>query len=81
MTREEAEREAARLADEHPDRETHRFLARVQEDGSWAVVKIGLAPTGELTPETRAEEKPPTGGDPRTVSQQNMGPHVGPGIL
>ena len=81
MTREEAEREAERLGAEHPDRETHRFLAREQEGGSWAVVKVGLPPVGELTPETRAEEKPPTAGDPRTVSEQNMGPNVGPGIL
>ena len=81
MTREEAEREAERLAAEHPDRRTHRFFVRVQDGGSWAVVKVGLAPQGELTPETRADEKPPTAGDPRTVSEQNMGPHVGPGIL
>ncbi len=81
MTRDEAEREAGRLAAEHPDRATHRFLAREQRDGSWAVVKVGLPPAGVLTPETRAEEKPPTAGDPRTVSEQNMGPNVGPGIL
>jgi hypothetical protein len=81
VNREAAEREAERLAVEHPDSKTHRFLAREQADGSWAVVKVGLPPLGELTPETRAEEKPPTAGDPRTVSEQNMGPNVGPGIL
>ena len=81
MTRQEAESEAQRLAAEHPDRETHRFLTREGDDGAWTVVKVGLPPLGPLTPETRAEEKPPTAGDPRTVSEQNMGPHVGPGIL
>ena len=78
MTRDEAEREAERLAAEHQDRKTHRFIAREQDDGSWAVVKVGLPPLGELTPETRVEEKPPTADDPRTVSQQNLGPNVGP---
>ena len=81
MNREAAVSEAARLAAEHPDRDTHRFLAREQDDGSWEVVKVGLPPLGELTAETRAEEKPPTADDPRTVSEQNMGPNVGPGIL
>jgi hypothetical protein len=78
MDREAAEHEAARLAAGHPHRETHRFLAREQQDGSWAVVKVGLPPLGELTAETRAEERPPTPDDPRTVSEQNLGPNVGP---
>jgi hypothetical protein len=81
MTRQEAEREAERLRAEHPDRETHRFLARERDRGSWTVIKVGLPPLGDLTAETRAEEKPPTADDPRTVSEQNMGPNVGPGIL
>ena len=80
MTREEAEREAGRLEAEHPDRQTHRFLAREQADGSWAVVKVGLPPLGELTPETRAEEKPPTADDPRSPAMRDLGPNVGPGI-
>ena len=80
MDRATAEREAARLAVEHPDRETHRFLAREGEDGEWSVVKIGLPPTGKLTAETRAEEKPATADDPRTTAVQNLGPHIGPGI-
>ena len=80
MTREEAEREAERLAAEHPDRKTHRFVAREQDGGAWGVVKVSLPPQGELTAETRAEEKPPTADDPRTVGEQNMGPNVGPVI-
>jgi hypothetical protein len=78
MTKPEAELEAKRLAAEHPDRETHRFVAREAEDGSWSVAKVGIPPLGKLTPETRVEEKPPTADDPRTVSQQNLGPNVGP---
>jgi hypothetical protein len=80
MTRQEAEREAERLGAEHPDRETHRFLAREEADGSWAVVKVGLSPLGDLTEETRAEEKPPTSDDPRTAAMRNLGPNVGPGF-
>ena len=80
MDRESAEREAARLAAEHPERETHRFLAREGDGGEWSVVKIGLPPTGTLTAETRADEKPATGDDPRTAAVQNLGPHIGPGI-
>jgi hypothetical protein len=80
MTRDEAERQAERLAAEHADRKTHRFLVREQHGGSWAVVKVGLPPLGDLTAETRAEEKPPTADDPRTVSEQNLGPNVGPVI-
>jgi hypothetical protein len=78
MTKAEAETECARLAAEHPDRETHRFLPREGAEGSWSVVKVGLPPAGNTTPEIRAEQKPPTADDPRTTSEQNMGPNVGP---
>jgi hypothetical protein len=74
MTREEAEQACKRLAAEHADRETHRWVPREADDESWEVVKIHLAPNDDehLTAETRADEKPPTGDDPR--SRSDLGP-------
>ncbi len=67
MTREEAEHACKRLAAEHPDRETHRWVPREESDGLWGVAKIHIAPfdADELTAETRADERPPTPDDPR----------------
>ena len=78
MTREEAETACKRLASEHPDRETHRWVPREADDGSWDVAKIHLAPSDDenLTAETRADEKPPTPDDPRNLP--NLGrPYAG----
>ena len=80
MTEGEAREASAKFAAEHPDRETHQWRPREEPDGSWSVVKIALPPTGQLTPETRVEEKPPTADDPRTIAVQNLGPHIGPGM-
>jgi hypothetical protein len=82
MTREEAQLECERLTAEHPDRETHRFVPRKAEDGTWSVAKIGLPPADNaaLTAETRADEKPTTADDPRDSFSRNVGgPWVGPG--
>ena len=77
MTREQAEAECKRLADESPERETHRWLPREEADGSWSVVKVGLAPnsSADLTAETRADEKPPTPDDPRPGMLRNIPPY------
>ena len=74
MTHDEAEQACNRLAAEHPDRETHRWVPHQAKDGSWDVAKIALAPSDDenLTAETRADEKPPTGDDPR--SRSDLGP-------
>ena len=74
MTHEEAEQACNRLAAEHPDRMTHRWVPREAKDGSWEVVKVHLAPSDDehLTAETRADEKPPTWDDPR--SRSDLGP-------
>lgn len=80
MTHEEAERESDRLAAEHPDRETHRFVPREGPDGQWSVAKIGLPPIPQepLGSETRADERPPTPGDPRDSYTRDRGtPWVG----
>jgi hypothetical protein len=45
---------------EHPDRETHRWVADRRGD-DWVVVKIGLPPAVDPTStEIRADERPPT---------------------
>ena len=77
MTREQAEAECKRLAGESPDRETHRWLPREEEDGSWSVVKVNLPPAdpSDLTAETRADELPPTGDDPRPGMLRNIPPY------
>jgi len=80
MTREEAEATSIRLAREHPDRETHRFVPSKDGAGVWSVAKIGLAPVSgaPLTNGTRADEKPPTADDPRDSFSRNVGgPWVG----
>ena len=61
MTRDEVEAECARLAKEHPDRETHRFVPREAEDGTWSVAKVGLPPVAAKRPgqEARVNQKPP----------------------
>ena len=68
MTRDEVQAECARLAREHPDRETHRFLPREAEDGTWTVVKIGLPPVAAKPPgqEARVNQKPPDVGGGRS---------------
>ena len=80
MNEAEACEACAKLAAEHPDRDSHQWRPRQEPDGSWSVVKIALPPSQPTTAETRAEEKPPTADDPRTGSMQNLGPNVGPGI-
>jgi hypothetical protein len=81
MTRAEAEAQCAKLAAEHPDRETHRWLAREDAGGAWSVVKVGLPPADSAnTAETRADQKPATADDPRSSAMQNLGPHAGTGF-
>jgi hypothetical protein len=81
MTREEAEAQCARLAAEHPDRDTHQWRPRQDASGGWNVVKIALPPaSGELHTETRADERPPTPDDVRTTHGRNLGPGGGGGF-
>ena len=66
MDRSEAEATCRRLAAEHPDRATHQWRPRREDDGTWSVVRIGLPPAGDsLTAETSADERPATPEDPR----------------
>ncbi len=75
MNRDEALALCARNAAEHPDRNIAQWRAQEQEDGSWSVVRIGLAPSGETATEQRADEKPPTADDPRAPIFQNIPPY------
>jgi len=75
MERGDAEDTARRLAREHPDRETHRWVARPEPDGSWAVVKVKMPPGMRVDPLTATVEtkpKPPQPDDPRSASVRNV---------
>jgi hypothetical protein len=80
MTRDEAQALCAKNAAEHPDRETAQWRPQELEDGTWTVVKVGIAPLPELSEETVAAEKPPTPDDPRDAHSRNAGEWAGPGI-
>jgi hypothetical protein len=74
VTRDQAEREARRLSDEHPDRATHRWVPREDPDGSWSVARI-LVPEAlrsePHTPTIEARPRPPFAEDPRTAHQRD----------
>lgn len=69
MTRAEADQLRERLMREHPDRETHVWLAREDSPGEWSVAKVRL-PAGvkrdPLKATVEAKPKPPEQEDPRT---------------
>ena len=77
MNEAEARAACARLAETHPDRAAHQWLPRRVADG-WQVVKVGIPPPADpLHAETRADERPSTGEDPRSDSARNVGPYAG----
>jgi hypothetical protein len=76
MTRDEAKAEAERLAAEHPERATHRWLPREQADGGWSVAKVTLPPgmrADKLKETVEAKPEPPQADDPRTAHSRNVG--------
>jgi hypothetical protein len=78
VTREEADRECARLAAEHPDRATHRWRPQEVEGEGWSIVKIALPPAdGASNAAVRADEKPTTPDDPRVAHDRNVGNWTG----
>lgn len=80
MTEEQARTECERLTREHPDRGTHQFLPRHAGE-EWTVVKVAIPPPlDQLGTETRADERPEVGEDPRSSFERTAGgPWVGPG--
>ena len=76
MTRDEAEAAARRLGTEHPDRKTHRWIARAAAGETWEVVKVRMPENARIDPLKTAVEskpKPPQPGDPRTSYDRNVG--------
>jgi hypothetical protein len=69
VTRSDAEQQAQRLQAEHPDRATHRFVARESARGEWEVAKV-LVPEelrrGPLTPTIDSSPRSSPADDPRT---------------
>jgi hypothetical protein len=79
MTRDQAEERAARLNREHPDRATHRWMARSTGAGEWQVVKLSVPNPGPMTATTEARPRPPFPDDPRPAGPLRDVPPYGPG--
>ena len=81
MNREEAEGSAQRLAEEHPDRASHRWVPREEPDGSWSVVKVRMPPGMRVDPlktTVEAKPRPAQPDDPRPSYDRNVGgPWIG----
>ena len=68
MTREEAERERDRLAEEHPEA---TWIA-AEKDGSWEVLKVGIGSgRGKTSPAVENKPRPPLPGDPHPQDRDN----------
>jgi hypothetical protein len=81
MTRDEAEREAERLSQEHPERASYRWFAR-EVRGIWSVVRVSLPhdhAAETLRPMVESKPRPPQPDDPRPNTWRDLGgPNVGP---
>jgi len=81
MTRDEAAQRAADLNREHPDRATHRWLAREAADG-WQVARVALPKGMRLDPlrtTAEARPRPPQAPDPRPAFIRDVGGPYGIG--
>jgi len=77
MDEREAQELCGKLAAEHPDRDTHRWIARADDAGEWSVVKIGLPPIIDLKLSTTSgseSEGQPAGEDPGPPLFRNIPP-------
>jgi hypothetical protein len=75
VTRSEAEQQARQLQAEHPDRTTHRFVARRSGDGDWEVAKVHLPEGlrgGPLKETIAATPRPSPADDPRTGHERRI---------
>ena len=75
MTRKEAEDQAAVNNRDHPERATHRWLAREGAEG-WEVARVTLPPGLGAQPAgtvAEAQPKPADPADPRPAYFQNAG--------
>jgi hypothetical protein len=66
MHQAQAEAEAGRLNEEHPDRQRFQWVAFPDKSGLWAVVRtLRSKRVDPLTATTEAKPKPPEAEDPR----------------
>jgi hypothetical protein len=76
MTRDEALAACSKLAEEHEDRTTHRWIPREGAEGTWEVAKIkvpaGLQ-MGPLKTSVESKPKPNEPDDPRPAYWRNIG--------
>ena len=78
MTHDEALAEARRLSEEHPDRATHSWLPRKDEQGEWTVVKLGVPAARPLGTTEESKPRPPQADDPRPAMWRDVGgPYLG----
>jgi hypothetical protein len=83
MTRDQAQREAARRNDELEPGTTQRWFAREDKaaDGTWSLVRVAGLPAAGVSPlKTAVEAKPAPSpqDDPRTAYDRNVGgPWIG----
>lgn len=75
MTESEARERCLKLAAESPERETHSWLAREGEDGSWSVVRLAVPSPGATSSATSTgKEEMAVREDPRSSLRTNGGP-------
>jgi hypothetical protein len=79
MTRDEAMAEVRRLAEEHPDRATHSWIARESSGGEWSVVKLGVAATRPRGATQESKPRPLQADDPRPAFWREVGGPYGGG--
>ena len=76
MTEEQARARCTELAETSPDRGTHSWIPRKDDDGDWSVVRLAIPPsapsagTASKSPESKGIRD-----DPRSATEQNVPPH------
>jgi hypothetical protein len=79
MTHTEAQARCDQLNREHPDRATHRWMAREAPDGDWQVAKVNLPGRRPVHATTAEKAQTPPADDPRSNYERNIGGPYGPG--
>jgi hypothetical protein len=77
MDHDAAQQRAEELKREHPDRETHTWMARGNPDGEWEVVKVRVPGGRRIDPlkaTIETKPKPPMPDDPRPANIRNIPP-------
>ena len=76
VTEQEARELCREMAETSPDRETHSWMAREDEDGNWFVVRLAVPPaTAPQTTASKPSQSTTARDDPRTAFDQNVPPH------